>query len=175
MDTAASTTSHRTSSMPQQVRASANLPRTSRTGIVMRSVSRSSGRSWRVWPWPLRPLRRRTWRIGPWRITALRVLVNTPCALGSSVVLEYVYYVFPTSTATATATITITTTSSSITTSGGSCVRTSNKNIIIQSPPLWRFVVALIWERECLPLVPDRFILGLAARIIVDNSTVTNG
>lgn len=159
MDTAASTTSHRTSSMPQQVRASANLPRTSRTGIVMRSVARSSGRSWGVWPWPLRPLRRRAWRIGPWRITALRVLVNTPCALGSSVVLEYVV---PTSTGTATAT-------SSITTSNSSCVRTSNKNILIQSPPLWRFVV-------CLPLVLDRFVLGLAARIIiVDNSTVTNG
>ena len=132
----------------------------------MRSVARSSSRSWRVWARPLRPLGRRTWRIGPWRITALRVLVNTACALGS-VVLEYVV---PTSTTAATST-----TSSSICPSG-SCVRTSNKDILIQSPPLGRFVVALIRGHKSLPLVLDcSALVLLAGRIVVDNSTTTNG
>ena len=57
----------------------------------------------------------------------------------------------------------------------GSCVRTSNKDILIQSPPLGRFVVALIQGHKSLPFVPDRSALVLlAGRIIVDNSTVTN-
>lgn len=133
-----------------------NLPRTSRTRVIMRSVARSSGRSWRVWTWPLRPLGRRTWRIGPWRITALRVLVNTAGPLGS-VVLEYVV---PTSSGIG---------------GSGSCVRTSNEDILIQSPSLGSFVVALIRGHKSLPLVPDRFILVSAPGQIVDNSTVTNG
>ena len=137
-----------------------NLPRTGRTRVVMRSVTRSSCRSWRVWAWPLRPLGRRTWRIGPGRMTTLRILVNTTGALGS-VVLEYVV---PTST----------TTSSGIGGSG-SCVRTSNEDILIQSPSLGSFVVALIRGHKSLPLVPELFILVSAPGQIVDNSTVTNG